>query len=112
MDLFTLLKVKALELLGTTYFQLLTCCIIWQVLLFMVYLVYSVIAPLVSFVLAFCFVLRGALFRHQFIYVYPPKRDSGGRIWMEFIRILTVCLLIAELTGKRPLYLRMPFTEY
>ena len=65
----------------------------------MIYLVYAVIAPLVSFVLALCFIVLGALFRHQFVYIYNAKPDSGGFLWMNFIRSLTSCLLIAEITG-------------
>lgn len=64
----------------------------------MILLVYSVIAPLVSFFLSGCFILLGALFRHQFTYIYPRFPDSGGAIWVKFIRILTKCLLIAEIT--------------
>jgi Calcium-dependent channel, 7TM region, putative phosphate len=64
----------------------------------MVYLVYAVIAPLVSFVVAFCFLVLEALHRHQLVYVYRPK-DSGGRLWKNFIEILTICLLIAECSG-------------
>ena len=75
------------------------------ILLFMVYLVYSVIAPLVSFVTALCFALLEVLCRHQFIYVYRPKPDSGGLLFLEFIKILTICLLIAELTGASILLL-------
>lgn len=69
------------------------------VLLFMIYLVYSVIAPLVSFVTALCFALLEVLCRHQFIYVYRSKPDSGGMVFLEFFKILTICLLIAEVTG-------------
>ncbi|CAB9519234.1 CSC1-like protein ERD4 [Seminavis robusta] len=68
------------------------------VFLYMVYLVYVVIAPLVSFVCAFCFLLLEVLFRHQMIYIYKRTPDSGGRLWMNFIKILTTCFLIAELT--------------
>ena len=64
----------------------------------MILLVYSVIAPLVSFFLSGCFILLGALFRHQFTYIYHSFPDSGGAIWVKFIHILTKCLLIAEIT--------------
>ena len=65
----------------------------------MIYLVYAVIAPLVSFVVAFCFLLLEALYRHQLVYVYRRK-DSGGRLWKNFVEVLTICVLIAELSGK------------
>lgn len=69
-----------------------------NVLLFMVYFVYAVIAPLVSFIIGFCFLMLEALFRHQFVYIYAPQPDSGGHLWMNFIRVITTCFLIAELT--------------
>jgi Calcium-dependent channel, 7TM region, putative phosphate len=65
----------------------------------MVFLVYAVISPITCFVIAFCFVYMGSMFRHQFVYIYPAQPDSGGKIWMNFIRILVVCLLIAEVTS-------------
>ena len=65
----------------------------------MVFLVYAVISPITCFVTAFCFVYMGSMFRHQFVYIYPAQPDSGGKIWMGFIRILLVCLLVAEITS-------------
>jgi hypothetical protein len=37
-------------------------------------------------------------FMHQFVYIYPTSPDSGGMIWMSFIKILLMCMLIAEIT--------------
>jgi Calcium-dependent channel, 7TM region, putative phosphate len=68
----------------------------------MVFLVYAVISPITCFVIAFCFVYMGSMFRHQFVYIYPAQPDSGGKIWMGFIRILLVCLLVAEVTSTFP----------
>ena len=53
----------------------------------MINLVYAVIAPIVSFVLAGCFAILGAMFRHHFVYIYPQHPDSGGQIWIGFILI-------------------------
>jgi hypothetical protein len=64
----------------------------------MIFLVYSCIAPLVSVVVGLCFAALGALFRHQFVYIYARNPDSGGYLWLNFIQILTTCLLIAEIT--------------
>jgi len=69
------------------------------VLYFTVQLVYAVIAPVTSFVLAFCFLYLGAAYLHQIVFIYPTKPDSGGKLWTRFIRILITCMLIAELTG-------------
>jgi hypothetical protein len=70
------------------------------VLFFVVLLVYSVVAPITNFVMAFCFMYMGAAYRHQFIYIYPPRPDSGGKLWTSFIGVLLVCIFIAEFTSK------------
>ena len=70
------------------------------VLYFVVLLVYSVISPLTNYFVAGCFVYMGAVFRHQFIYIYPAEADSGGKIWIKFIRIFLACMLIGEATSK------------
>jgi calcium permeable stress-gated cation channel len=69
------------------------------VLYFTVQLVYAVIAPITSFVLAFCFLYMGAAYRHQIVYIYPTHPDSGGKLWTRFIGILISCMFIAEVTG-------------
>ncbi len=42
-------------------------------------------------------VMRPA-FLHQFVYIYPTLPDSGGKIWISFIRIIMVCMTVAQLT--------------
>jgi len=68
------------------------------VLNFMVLLVYAVMSPITAFVLCFCFFYLGVAYRHQFVYIYPPTPDSGGKMWMRFINILLVCMLVAQIT--------------
>jgi hypothetical protein len=68
------------------------------VLSFVVMLVYAVIASLTAFVVGFCFLYTMIAYKYQYIYIYPTLPDSGGQIWKNFIRILTVCLLIAQFT--------------
>ena len=53
----------------------------------MILLVYAVIAPIVTFILAGCFAILGGMFRHHFVFIYPEHPDSGGQIWVGFIRI-------------------------
>ncbi|CAB9518635.1 CSC1-like protein [Seminavis robusta] len=69
-----------------------------MVLFFIIFLVYAVIAPMVSFILALCFGVMGTLFRHQFVYIYNSNPDSGGFLFLNFIHILTSCMLIGEIT--------------
>jgi calcium permeable stress-gated cation channel len=71
-----------------------------MILYFTVLFVYSPIAPLTSIIMVACFLYMGAVYRHQFIYIYPNRRDSGGFFWMYFIRLVFVCMLIAQFTSK------------
>lgn len=68
------------------------------VLYFMVFWVYCTIAPLTCLFLAFCYVLLSSGYRHQFIYNYPSKPDSGGKMWSSFIIFCLIGMLIAEFT--------------
>jgi len=63
---------------------------------FMVLFVFTVLSPLISYVLAFAFFVMEVGNRNQFFYIYPSTPDSGGRIWMEFITICLCCMPIAE----------------
>jgi len=69
------------------------------ILYFTILLVFAVISPITSFVLGFCFVFAQSMYRHQFIYIYPPTADSGGMHWTRFIQTLLVSMLIAECTS-------------
>ena len=60
--------------------------------------VYQAIAPLACFFLCFCFIILRPAFLHQFVYIYPTLPDSGGKIWISFIRIIMVCMTVAQLT--------------
>jgi len=74
------------------------------VLYFTVQFVYAVIAPVTSFVLAFCFVYMGAAYRHQFVYVSQPRPEraalSASNRDTEHIHLycLTQCLQIYPTT--------------
>eukprot|EP00339_Tiarina_fusa_P000668 CAMPEP_0117082154 /NCGR_PEP_ID=MMETSP0472-20121206/57867_1 /TAXON_ID=693140 ORGANISM="Tiarina fusus, Strain LIS" /NCGR_SAMPLE_ID=MMETSP0472 /ASSEMBLY_ACC=CAM_ASM_000603 /LENGTH=929 /DNA_ID=CAMNT_0004810305 /DNA_START=7 /DNA_END=2796 /DNA_ORIENTATION=+ len=70
----------------------------WNVLYFLVILVYATIAPISSFFMALCFLIMGVCFRYVLIYIYPVTPDSGGKLFVSLLRIILVCLVIAELT--------------
>lgn len=76
------------------------------VLYFVILLVYQAIAPLTSFVLAFCFNLSRTSYLHQFVYIYPKSRDSGGIIWLNFIKVVLGIQFIAEGCVVAILFLR------
>jgi Calcium-dependent channel, 7TM region, putative phosphate len=73
--------------------------ILCNVVLFcMVLFVYAVLAPLVSIFMVFAFLILAAGYRHQFVYIYPSKQDSGGVLWMRFVGIILNCLMVAQVT--------------
>lgn len=68
------------------------------VLYFIVFFVYATLAPITSIFVFLCFIFTGAAYRHQFIFIYPTLPDSGGKLWVQFMQLVPVCLLIAEIT--------------
>ena len=78
----------------------LTCEGFDKVLLFMILMVYTVVSPLTNFIIAFVCLGFGTITRYQFIYVYPTVPDSGGMIWMSFIKIVVTCMIVAQLTSE------------
>ncbi|KAL7556777.1 hypothetical protein ACA910_005220 [Epithemia clementina (nom. ined.)] len=68
------------------------------VLYYMIFFVYSVISPLTPLITGACLAVKGTIFRGQFIYIYGPRRDSGGKLWAHFIQIMLSCMLIAQVT--------------
>lgn len=69
-----------------------------NVFFFMVLFVYTAMAPLVNWCLAFCFVLMNISYRYQFVCNYPTKPDSGGRMWLSLIGIVKIATIVAQLT--------------
>eukprot|EP00536_Pseudo-nitzschia_multiseries_P006000 jgi/Psemu1/239012/estExt_Genewise1.C_1230035 len=65
---------------------------------FIVFFVYATLAPITSIFVFLCFLFMGATYRHQFIFVYPTLPDSGGKLWIQFMQIVPVSLIIAEVT--------------
>lgn len=41
-----------------------------------------------------------AVFRHNFIYIYPAGRDSGGNMWAVFLQFTLAAMFTAQLTSK------------
>lgn len=64
-------------------------------LFFLILLTFAVLSPLICCVMAFAFFVTEIGARHQLVYVYPIL-DSGGKLWLQFIKILLICVLIAE----------------
>lgn len=68
------------------------------VLYLLICFVYTVIAPLTCYVLAFCFLAMGPASRNQFFYIYSTKPDSGGKLWLSFVNIALFCMAVAQVT--------------
>jgi len=70
----------------------------WNILYFMVLFVYGTIAPITSAFLALCFLIMATTFRHQFVYIYPTRPDSGGKLYRTFLNLILTCIVVAEVT--------------
>jgi hypothetical protein len=68
------------------------------ILFFVVFFVYSTIAPITSAFLCACFLICESGYRYHFIHNYKTTPDSGGKLWQGFIQVLVVSMLIGELT--------------
>lgn len=68
------------------------------VLYFVVFFVYAPLAPITSIFMCTCFLIMGAVYRNQFIFIYPTFPDSGGKIWVQFMQIVPTSLFIGEFT--------------
>jgi Calcium-dependent channel, 7TM region, putative phosphate len=78
----------------------------------MVIFVYSTLAPITCYVLAFCFVVMNVGYRHQMIYIYPSTPDSGGRLWLSYVHVVVWCMLTAEVTLGGYLVLKKSSAAY
>lgn len=68
------------------------------VLYCMILLVYSCIAPIMSYVMFFIFLLLLVTYRNQFIFVYSSHFDQGGALWSRMMKITLFSLVIAQVT--------------
>ena len=67
-------------------------------LYFMIMFVYTTISPIVNWFCVFLFLFASCVYRYQFVFNYPDTPDSGGEVWLYFVRVILACILIAELT--------------
>lgn len=67
------------------------------ILIYMILFCYAAMAPLTCFVAGFCFILLGSVLRNQFLFIYPTRNDSGGKLWVNFIQIIVICMIIAQI---------------
>jgi len=67
-------------------------------LFLIIVLAYGCLSPAMCFLMCFIFRLLETCYRNQLIYVYSPDRDYGGHLWPHAVKILIVCIIIAELS--------------
>ena len=67
-------------------------------LYFMILFAYSVMAPVVSVIAGICLFLVLLCYRHQFIYVYSKRNDTGGLLFAKFVPLAIGCILVSEIT--------------
>jgi hypothetical protein len=68
------------------------------VLFFVVFFVYSSIAPITSLFLCACFLICESGYRYNFIHSHYMRADSGGKIWEGFIHVLMSSMIIGLIT--------------
>lgn len=66
------------------------------VLFFMILFTYSVMSPVTSVVVGISFFLFSLCYRHQLIYVYTKTKDSGGKLFSDFVGLAISCILVSE----------------
>ena len=45
-------------------------------------------------------------YRNQFIYIYPPANDSGGKLWINFTKLSIASMIIAEIILLAVIFLK------
>jgi len=68
------------------------------ILYVMVTMIYSCIAPIMSYFSLLTFGVLSLVYRHQFVYIYNKDNDTGGKLWSQMIMLLIVCMVISEIT--------------
>lgn len=66
-------------------------------LIYMVLFVYAPMAPISCYFTLLIFVLLAMGYRNQFIYIYPIANDSGGTLYLMFVKIMIICMIVAEI---------------
>mmetsp|Transcript_53547 Transcript_53547/g.62574 ORF Transcript_53547/g.62574 Transcript_53547/m.62574 type:complete len:486 (-) Transcript_53547:214-1671(-) len=69
-----------------------------RILYFMVVFVYNPLSPVTCFIVAINFLISTAVYRHQFIFIYPPTNDTGGKLFPTAMNFLLSSIVIAQIT--------------
>mmetsp|Transcript_34526 Transcript_34526/g.74875 ORF Transcript_34526/g.74875 Transcript_34526/m.74875 type:complete len:929 (-) Transcript_34526:73-2859(-) len=66
------------------------------VLYYMILFAYAVMSPVLAIIMGVSFLLFSLCYRHQIIYVYSVKMDSGGQLFIKFVSLTVGCIIISE----------------
>jgi len=77
------------------------------VLMFMIMMVYVILSPITSFVMALAFFVMVVTYRNQFVHVYDSTvGEAGGLFWPSAMRYVLTCMVVALLTDIAVLALK------
>jgi hypothetical protein len=65
-------------------------------LIFMILFVYGTMSPITCYFTFLVFSLLAMGFRNQFFYIYPIANDSGGTLFVCFVKVMIICMIIAQ----------------
>jgi hypothetical protein len=80
-------------------------------LLFVICLTYSCVAPLTLIAGIMYFFLASVIYKHQMIYIYEPMYETGGKWWPIMARGMVVALLFAQALLTGMFILKETYTE-
>lgn len=69
------------------------------ILFYMVLNVYTALTPIVNWFTAVLFCFASSIFRHQFIFIYPNTPDSGGQMWLIFMKVQMILMLLGQIVS-------------
>lgn len=82
-----------------------------DMLLFVICLTYSCVAPLTLIAGIMYFFLASVIYKHQMIYIYEPMYETGGKWWPIMARGMVVALLFAQALLTGMFILKETYTE-
>jgi len=68
------------------------------VLFYSILLVYSVMSPVLNWIMCAVFFLLSMVYRHQVYYIYAPTHETEGNIFPQFVKMVILCIYVAEVT--------------
>ncbi|CAM9540737.1 unnamed protein product, partial [Choristocarpus tenellus] len=80
-------------------------------LVLVVCLLYAVISPVIMPMGALFFAAAHIVYKYQMLYVYIPKYESGGVLWLSVYPRVLVGLAVAQLTVMGYVSIRGGYTE-